>query len=294
MTMNTLSTLAICVAAPCVAMAQDYRPDQVPVVVTAAPGKPVPEPDPVAQFSRGYASAGRPKVALLWNRTVSDRTHNPSAEKTTTQESGKSSKSASGKSTQGADGTDTLQDEDSTFDRKTVVTKATVMSEEQQRAHAVDEAVAAVLQNAFLGEMNRAGVAFVDRALAMRTTTAKHHRGGGDRQIIEMDALLDKADWIIEVVWLKDSKAPSGYGFDLRIKDLRSGQHLGALYTRAAPRAEPKQGRWVPGANGYEWHVPAAEPPSVARVGTTLAHETMGLLARAFLIANTHDTAPRR
>ena len=134
-----------------------------------------------------------------------------------------------------------------------------------------------MLRRVFVDEMNRGGVQFVDRALAMRTTAAKVHRAGGDAKLIEMDALLAHADILLEVLMIEDKSTPAGYGFDVRAKDLKRAVEITSVYSRALPPVpEQRPGGWTAGKDGYEFRKPPAPPPPTApEIGGALARDVM-------------------
>lgn len=271
------------------------RPGQPPVLVPAPVAAPLPLADPAARFSAAYVQAGRPRIVLLWNRELSDRTQTAMQERTVVRESGTSSSSSMENTSAGSSGSATLREGDQSFDRTTTTTKGQVAVGEPQRNNGLAEKHAVELQRAFSAEMRRAGVSFVDRAWVMRATAAGQHRAGADAALIEADALLKYADLALEVIWVADRAAPAGYGFDVRTKALRDGREVTAFYTAGVPSQPPQgPGGWVAGAEGYEFRRPPPPgAPSPADVGRTLAQEVMASLAGS-LGANEGGGARRR
>ena len=276
---------AICVAAIACGLvggiasggAWAQRPDERPVLEPPKRLEAPPPRDVVPAFATLYANAGSPRIAMLWNRTLSDRTALISEERQVLRDTRTSSNSSTEKSTSGVAGDVRLKEADGRSDRTRVQTRVTAPIAEPGRRIGLEERHALMVERAFMAEMNRAGVRFVDRSLAMRSTAAAQHRSGGDAQLIEMDALLKFADLLLEVVWIEDREAPSGYAFDVRTKDLQSGQELTSVYTRGIPvrRAQPA-GAWVAGKAGYEFALPPPPPePTPADVGTAASHDVM-------------------
>lgn len=250
-------------ATPLAGWAQ-YRADDAPVLQPSPPAPPGPPPralpDPVPGFARAYARAGRPRVLLLWNRALDDATQEQSVDRLVIRDSGHGAPGLGG-----------------SFQRETTVTAGRQVLKNAPRRNGWSEAQAAMVQRSFADAMGRGGVQFVDRTLVLRTTAAKHHRAGGDTQLIETDALLAHSDLLMEVLLVADDQAPMGQGFDVRVKQVRSGAESLSLYVRAAPPAPPAEaGRWVAGREGYEFQLPPpAPPPTPQEVGMALAAEVM-------------------
>jgi hypothetical protein len=278
----------------CGCLAQ-YR-DEQPVIA------PVPKPpaakrvDIAPLFAQAYRESGSPRIVLMWNRELSDKSQSAVVDKQTTRETGASSSNALEKTTQGTTGSATLKNASESFDRTKTVSSSRAPELEAARPNALSERNAAMLQRVFVDEMNRGGVQFVDRALAIRLTAASLHRAGGDSKLIETDALLAHADLLIEVLMIEDKDAPCGYGFDVRAKDLKRGVEITSVYSRAMPPPVPDQpGRWVAGAGDYVFKTsaPVAGSPNAAQVGSALARDVMFTLGSTFEAAN-RSAAPRR
>lgn len=289
-----LTTLAGALTAMCAITAPSYsqmRPDQAPVVPpppTAAPAAP---PDIAPEFQVIYRRAGRPRIVLLWNRSLSDRIQTVVQERTVTRHSGRSSDSSSENVTEGPTGSTVLREGDGSFDGTKTVTKEQVAIEEPKRAIPVADRHAISLERAFMSEMARAGLSFVDRSVIMRTMAASHHRAGADPLLVEIDAMLKHADLLMEVLWIEDKDAPAGHGFDVRVKQLRTGTEVASLYSRGVPLRKPQgPGTWGAGAHEYEFRLPPPPPPpSPTDVGAAVARDVMeslgGALASAIVAA---------
>lgn len=262
-------------------------------------GQPVIAPTPTATEPRAqnivpifldvYRTAGRPRIALLWNREFTDQSHSTVIDKHVTRESGTSSANSLDKTSQGAAESAVLKDAGESFDRSKTVTATKTFEAERARAVALAERHSAMLQRNFAAEMNRGGVQFIDRALAMRSTAAAQHRGGGDPRLIEADALLGRADMLLEILMIADKDAPAAHGFDVRVKDLKRGTEVASVYSRAVPPA-PRQGPggWVAGSNGYEFKTAPAPAAQVGpdQIGAALARDVMFVLGSALEAAN--------
>lgn len=256
------------------------RADERPVMTPPPRQQTQASRDIVPDFGVIYRSAGSPKVVLLWNRTLSDQSQTAIQQKKVSREVGMSSASRTEKSTAGAAGNMSTRDDDSKFDKTKTETSMSVAVSEPLRRIALEERHAVMVERAFVAEMNRAGVNFVDRALAMRSTAASTHRSGGDQQLIETDAIQKYADLLMEVLWIEDKEAPAGYAFDVRTKNLKTGQEISSVYTQGfGPPPPPREGGWVAGKVGYEYAQPPPAPaPSPANVGASVSHDVMRTL----------------
>ena len=236
--------------------------------------------DIVPDFAQAYRMAGSPKIVLLWNRTISDQSQLGMMEKKVTRETGTSGSNRSEKSTIGDADSMTVTDEDRKFDRTKTQTKMNVANAEPTRRIGLGERHAVMVERAFVAEMNRAGVSFVDRALAMRATAASKHRAGGDQHLIETDAIYGFADLVMEVVWIEDKDAPAGYAFDVKTKSLKTGQEVSSVYTRGIGWRPPRrEGGWVAGKDGYEYqNAPPVAGPGLDDVGAAISHDVMRTL----------------
>ena len=250
-------------ATPLAGWAQ-YRADDAPVLLpepaltTPPPARVL--PDPVPGFAQAYARAGRPRILLMWNRELDDATQERSVDRLVIRDSG-----------HGAPG------QGGSFQRETTVTAGRQVLKNAPRRNGWSEAQAAMVQRSFADAMGRGGVQFVDRTLVLRTTAATRHRAGGDAQLVETDALLAHSDLLMEVLLVADDQAPMGQGFDVRVKQVRSGAEALSLYVRAVPPAPAVEaGRWVAGRDGYEFQPPPpTQPPTPQEVGVALAAEVM-------------------
>jgi len=214
---------------------------------------------------------------LLWNRTLSDESSTATLHRKVIKDNGSDVRGGSSQATDGAAGKASMYESRRDVDRTRVITEGTVALRQPGRATALSERESAMLERAFVGEMSRGGMRFVDRALVMRVTAASQHRAGGEQQLIETDAMLKFADVMLEVLLVEDRDAPAGYAFDVRAKDLRQGMSVASLYSRALPYARPMgQGAWRAGAEGYEFRQPPPPPPpTMADIGQALARDLM-------------------
>jgi hypothetical protein len=261
-----------------------WREGQPPVVTPEARPVPPPPADVVAPFARAYRAAGRPRVVLMWNRPFSDESATATVHRKVTRDTATAKTGGSTQTTTGSAGSASMSETTRDHDRTRVETAGTVAMRETARRTALPEREFTMLERAFVSAMARGSMRFIDRALVMRTTAAAQHRGGGDQQLIETDALLKHGDLIMEVLLVEDRDAPLGYAFDVRTKDLRQGLSISTLYSHALPHRPPQgTGSWQPGAQGYEFRQPPQPPPpSIVEIGDALARDVMIELGAAW------------
>jgi hypothetical protein len=272
---------AWCVAAGCLsislATSAQYRSGDQPVVERPVDAPKAAPFDVAPRFAEAYRRAGQPRIVLLWNRMINENASARVVEETVKREGGKRSDSGSERTTQGPNESARTTENDSITDRSETVTSGKRVIDDIDRKTNLSERQEVMLQRGFAAEMNRGGVQFIDRALVMRTTSVSPQHISGDAKLLEIDALLRHGDVVLEILMVQDADSPIGYGFDVRAKDLRRGQEITTLYSRAIP-AQPLRGSgiWVPGTNGYEFQIPPAPPPpSPAQVGLALARDVM-------------------
>lgn len=248
----------------------------------AAPARP-PQHDPASAFASAYRDAGYPKVALLWNRTLTDRTHSTLKQERVVRERSGTRNSATEEATAGPSGSMSVREGTASTDTTKSETSYAVSEGDAARKVRLSESDVTQLQRAFVNELNRAGLKFVDRALAMRAVAGNRYRGGGDPQLIETDALLEKADLLLEVLLIEDREAPLRLAIDVRAKSLSTHEEIGSIYSQGHPEVRVLQGAWAPGASGYEFRVPPPEaPPSAGAVGTAMARDVMDAMTHAW------------
>jgi len=212
------------------------------------------------RFAQAYARAGRPRVALWWNRVLSDRHADESREVArVTAEVSADRRRASVEVFEGRETRDPAQ-------RSTRLAERDLFQVETE----------------FTRGLLDAGVRLIDRATILRLAAAHKQKPADlDRQQLEMQALLGHAEVFLEVLLSPDDSAPLGIGFRTDLKTVQGGQLLGSAYLTAMPELPPRgRGEYVARPGGYEL-VPAPPPRiTVQAIGHTLALQTMQEMAR--------------
>lgn len=262
---------------------------QAPVIPESAYRKGMPDvitPPPVvvntgpnfnrSGFSSAYVRAGRPTIAVLWNREFTDMLQQGSASQLSidTVRAGVSNAEAVR-----MPGYAAAQVSGAVVGNTTITTQE-VRTQQGQRSGPV-ERVDLQMRSAFMQTITSSGVRLVDRNVVMRTTAAKQKGGGLDSQQVETEALTQHAKLLMEVLNTRDAASPTGWATYVSIKRLADGVVLAEGYMdgrppedapKAAPRfeADPR--------GGFREIV---KPVTVGDTGKLVAEQTLARLGEA-------------
>ena len=278
-----------------------YRKDQAEVLTRA----PAPESGPAfnrAAFSVAYAKAGKPTMAVLWNREFTDMLQQSSAQTLTidsaaagvaTQQAGVVRNSSSQASAVGGPGwVDSQRSGQSAAygaaeQRAAVVGTTTITSQDTKTTQAARRApverVDLQMRSSFLQTIVSSGVRVVDRNVIMRTTAAKQKGASLDSQQIETEALSKHATLLMEVLNTRDAASPTGWATYVSIKNLKDGiivmeGYLDGQLPDGTPKPPPKFEADPRG--GFR---PVYEPVKVGDVGKRAAEQTLARLGEALV-----------
>jgi hypothetical protein len=257
-----------------------FRHD-VPAVMKAAPPLAAPRFDPTRAFHDAYAAAGRPRIAVYWNRQLGDSlaTRYEEYDRRTTTVDGSASVEAT--TTGSSYHVNASADAESNARAVVETVRGTRALGVPTARENLDESTAWQLESAFYQPWLGTGARLVDRALTMRTLTGGKPFGAApDIQSVEVGALLGKADYLMEILVTNDAESPIGSRFRVTVKDVRSGQIVALASTRAMPSLASET-RWVPTASGFEKRT-TTEQATLEDYGRQLAHESMMQLVRAW------------
>jgi hypothetical protein len=269
---------ALYACAAATAMAQNL-PHRDPGIGVATPPEQQQEEAPgdvLKRFAAAYGSAGRPRIALYWNRDLSDRTglenrsaNNLNVKVTRDYEGTETAAGASAGATQRQSRNDSLA---------VVATQSRSGGLDAARRTTLSERDLWQVETEFVARLLDAGVVVLDRAAILRTTARKAD-GEPNMQAIETDALLGKADLLLEILMTRDSDAPLGWGFRSNLKDVKSGRLLGTSYLVAMPRGKQAEPVYRARPGGFDLIAPQV---TVKAIGDTLAVDSMRDLATRF------------
>lgn len=268
--------VALAIAGIGAAQAQ-YRSGR-PDTLRPAPGV---KPSAAAEgeaFRHAYERAGRPRIAVFWNRDLDDRlttgydrvleaTQSSSHVATVAASPYGDAAIAGGQ----ASAVTTLRAGERATDAR---------GPRALLAERTDWPVVA----GFNTTLQSVGVRLVDRALAMRALAAAADAAERrDVQTVELKALQDKAELMVEVLQTPDAGAPLGVMFRIDVISVTSGEILASIATDGQPEAAAP-GRFVAGADGFVREAP--REPSAAEIGQVLAQATMAALAGRLPVAS--------
>jgi len=139
----------------------------------------------------------------------------------------------------------------------------------------------------FMGPFLGASAKMLDRAAIMRITQRDSARRSGvevvsDAVEVETDALVGHADYVAEIVYSANPGSQLGVEFLVTVKQVKSGRVV-AMFRPAATPADlpPPSTRWAATAAGFEKRTTHASA-TPHQVGAQLAFETMEALSRAW------------
>jgi len=245
-------------------------PPPPPPPAAPAPAMPLAPPPPpdfqgntgatIERFKQAYARRGAPRIAVFWNRQLSDRL----SQWVTTNRVVTTDMREGGRN----DGKDAGSTE------RVVSTQK--LERDPARTSPADSATWE-FQSGFLDPLLGAGARVVDRAAIMRLTAAKRTGVGStaapDEQKVEIQALQGFADVLVEIL-----VAPSGQELNVTAKEVNTGLILAIVNSRSLPGAAPTR-EYVATSRGFESQ---DRPPAVYTVASTLSVGVMDALVRAW------------
>jgi hypothetical protein len=206
---------------------------------------------------------------LFWNRELTDAIARQTYQKSST-ESAKSEFASTG----GPGGGESEE----RFEHATTTTTNSQESVDDNHSERLDPHLDAVVKSSFLEAMHGGGVRFVDRTLMVRKAAAQA-APGVDAQLNEMQGLKNQADWIMQIVPVRDRNAPLGHSFRVTVEDIKSSTLITELLTSGSP---PHGSPGFVAVNGGAGFVRAPETPaSASEVGSALGLEVMTQLVSA-------------
>lgn len=256
-----------------------YRPGEAPVLTPNPPKvvAPVVPSDAtiIADYGRAYRFLQRPRIAVYWNRSLTDRI----SQWFEPRRRASSAEIESSMQVPHGPLRGTIRGSSATGEQ--------YLATDPKRGGMV-ERDALEFESAFYEPFLNAGTKFVDRAAILRLSRSDMRNplqrdASPDVQVLETEALKDYADLLLEILLVPDAKAPAGFAFHILVKRVRTGQIVASRFTRAlgASTAQPApKGELVPGPGGFYRKQPPPSYASVADIGKRLAMETMQAISR--------------
>jgi hypothetical protein len=228
----------------------------------------------LSAFKSRYQDAGAPRVLLFWNVAFDDETDTQHQQYDHTDNRNSSSSTSLDKQTAGEAGEANLKEFDGK-DAHTVDHVAGVRPINAAKHAALLNSVTAVqLESAFRRTLQRAQVQLLGRDFSLRMTQAEKDRRDVDPKLIESDAIVARAGWLLEVLTIPDASGPLGVGFKVTLTDVKSGSELASFFSVARPVLPPVVGYYAATDHGFEWRQPR-QMVTADQVGAALAIEVM-------------------
>ncbi|PXA93109.1 hypothetical protein DMC47_22710 [Nostoc sp. 3335mG] len=216
------------------------------------------DPDRMAtdRFAAAYARAGRPRIAILWNRELTADIDTGREAVSTLRVDGRSSANGETRETLRRRGSQTTANADADHHVDAELRTTTRALDSGARQAAADEGADFDMERGLNDALAAAGVRLIDRTSILRTAALSGETG--NIQALETRALLGKTDWTLEVVAMDDGR------WRIVARDLSSGRIVARAVSagRPAPRAMP----YVAGERGFvRATAPVAGPYAVGR-----------------------------
>lgn len=208
-------------------------------------------------FKQQYMKAGRPRMAIYFNRELSDEVEEwktPIRVETALVNS------------KG----ELVQAETSVHYRA---------DNDNRRGSTTSSDMSWAFEDGFYNAFAQQGTRLVDRRMMLRLAAAKRPENAKAmvaRQHVEMSALRDHADLLVELLVQRNPSAPSGYNFRAQATNVKTAQVVAMVN---ASEIDPLQGRFVAGQNGYERAKMSGTSEEIKLVGRQVAEELMKALA---------------
>lgn len=224
------------------------------------------------RFAESYKAAGKPRIAILFNRQLSDEVREWRTE-------GRVVAIGEGSVTHTRDGV--FGRESETVKGPVAVAVQTQMEENGQRV-GPGERYTWGFEDGFMQPFLRAGAVLVDRATIMRLASRDISQGSKADPIgvkkVEMDALVNNADVFIEILISRSPSALYGYEFKATAKEIRSGRILASSTSLNWDRTAMRPKKVITTDKGYQI-VDDNAFPAVQKLSGDLALDLMNSLA---------------
>ena len=260
-----LALAALLAATPAAAQWREGQPPMAgtepmrsgqPVTLDAPP--PAADPDRVAtdRFAAAYVRAGRPRIAILWNRELTADVDTGREEVSTLRVDGRSNANGEMRETLRRRGSLTTANADADHHVDAELRTTTRALDSGARRAAADAGADFDMERGLNDALAAANARLIDRTAILRTMALSGE--STNVQALETRALLGKTDWTLEVVAMDDGR------WRIVARDLSSGRIVARAVStgRPTPRAMP----YVAGERGFvRATAPAAGPYAVGR-----------------------------
>jgi hypothetical protein len=252
-----------------------------------------PREEVMAKFSAAYQKKGRPKIALFWNRELSDRVTSWEVDqRDSISQTG--SVNLQGNIVQQTDAPEGEKSEfystplDTSVDGKGKVSAYREFRREDGPRYGMGELFNSEFGSGFMQPFFDAAVQVVDRAAIIRLQDRETVSDGSagyqpDRQRLETSALLGYSDFLAEVVMLPDDRTETGFSFRVTVKEVSTGIMVAMFKSEGTPpREDSAPARWVATDEGYQREEIIEREFDIDEFGEQIAYETLEALARVW------------
>ena len=217
---------------------QGYRTGLPPVMAPTGNQAPI-DDGTVERFRQAYVARKSPRIMAFWNRELDDRASSAGNVETRLEQRDIGvGVAAPGVIVWGRDRDLTL--------------RSRVNEPETARRPDFAEPSKWAFEAAFSQAFSEAGVDFIDRSMAIRSTDhASKSTNAPDQARGEMAGVAGMADLLMEVLATRDPGSPVGTAFKVTVKQISSGRVLANIVTLALP-PEQSTTRYVATKHGFE------------------------------------------
>lgn len=236
-----------------------------------------------AVFRLAYTKAGRPTVAILWNRELTDMLTQSSASQVSIDTTISGNAQSESIRMPGYASTQIRGEKQG----NTTITASEVRAQQSIRSAPI-ESMDLQMRSVFVQTMVNAGVRLVDRNVAMRTTAARQKNGTTpDSQQIEIEALSKHASLLMEILNTPDASSPSGWATYVSIKRLADGAVLAEGYGDGSSiqgnTPQPSVKFEADSRGGFREVVTVQAPIKARDIARAVAELSLALLGEALL-----------
>ncbi|MBX9633971.1 MAG: hypothetical protein K2X44_03230 [Magnetospirillum sp.] len=244
--------------------------------------------DTVASFTQAYLGRGKPRLALYWNRQLSEALSDWYSDvRVLNGSTSNSNMSGEFNLNQSGNNQNTME-----IQRRV----------QDQRRGVTTESFEWEFQEAFLAPFLEAGATIIDRGAMMRFTGAD--MASDSEKTIEVRGLQGKADYLLEILVSPNWKSTTGYELRTRILDIKTGAIVAMVNSKNLKEWNPEkrilatdtgfvdprdaededetfgpqgEDKYRATGAGFQKH---RKPPKLPKIAQNLAYNTMNGLMR--------------
>lgn len=249
----------------------------------------------LAAFSSRYKSAGSPRLAVYFNRELSDEVREWVPTGQVVEQTDYNSRARVDASHKGVTYSQKGEDESVDYHKGSVGATARVQGSETRSVTGREyieptgyrrdprEVWKWEFEDGVAATFLSARTKIVDRNLIFRLMAKNSPQTAGmagtvSTTVNEMGALQKYADVLVEVLVVRSSNSYTGYDFRATAKDIKSGTLIATAFLRGDENPNPVESGYVAGSSGYS-KVERQKLPTVAEVSRYLTIKLMDSMA---------------